>query len=208
MKNLVTRLRQEIVRGRGHEGNTAVVLQEPTVSGKELQMLKMGNREEKDTGSDFRHVHESSNAGATSRSSEETVIGEHISIEGTVLADEDIIIEGRMKGTIETKSHCITIGLKGHIEADVDAQDVIISGMMAGNIIARNKVQINKEADFTGLITAKRIAIEDGAFIKATIELEKEEPKKALASEQTIAEQPADAQGTPEGDEPPSMPPV
>jgi cytoskeletal protein CcmA (bactofilin family) len=205
VQDLVARLRQEIVRGRGQEGNTAVVSQEPTVIGKELQMLKMGNRDEKDAGNDFRHGRENSSAGARSRSSEETVIGENISIEGTVLADEDIIIEGRMKGTIETKSHCITIGPKGHIEADVDAQDVVISGMMAGNIIARNKVQINKEADFTGRITAKRIAIEDGAYIKATIELEKEEKQKAQASEPTISEQSAEPQSAPE---PSSMPPA
>jgi hypothetical protein len=98
--------------------------QEPLVNGKDSNMLKMGNREEKDTS--YATGHE----GAATRTgtSKETLIGENITIEGTVHAKEDIIMEGRIKGTLEAKSHRITIGPKGHIEADVDAEYVVISG--------------------------------------------------------------------------------
>jgi cytoskeletal protein CcmA (bactofilin family) len=116
------------------------------------------------------------------------VIGENITIEGTVHAKEDIIMEGRIKGTIEAKSHRITIGPKGHIEADVDAEDVVIGGKMIGKVVAHNKVQITKDADFTGSIIAKRIAIEDGAYIKATIELEKQEQKTSKTGDAIVFE--------------------
>ena len=157
---------------------------EPLVNGKDSNMLKMGNREEKDTS----YATGYEGAAARTGTSKETLIGENITIEGTVHAKEDIIMEGRIKGTIEAKSHRITIGPKGHIEADVEAEDVVISGKMTGNIVAHNKVQITKEADFTGSIMAKRIAIEDGAYIKATIELEKQERQTAKASDAIVIE--------------------
>jgi cytoskeletal protein CcmA (bactofilin family) len=175
--------------------------QEPLVNGKDSTMLKMGNREENNT----------SFEGIATRTgiSKETVIGENITIEGTVHAKEDIIMEGRIKGTLEAKSHRITIGPKGHIEADVDAEDVVISGKMIGKIVAHNKVQITKEADFTGSIIAKRIAIEDGAYIKATIELEKQERQTSKAGDAIVFEgSPQPQAQKPVKSEPPSSKPA
>ncbi|HUI91767.1 MAG TPA: polymer-forming cytoskeletal protein [Chitinivibrionales bacterium] len=109
---------------------------------------------------------------------EATNIGENISIEGTIRADEDIVIDGTLKGSIEVKSHRLTVGAKGRIEADVIAENVLVGGKMAGAIVARNQVHITANADFTGQVKARRIVIEDGAYIKASIELEKEEKAK------------------------------
>ena len=180
--------------------NTAIVpaagpsadFQEPLVKGKDSNMLKMGNHEEKDTS--YATGHEGAAARTGASASKETLIGENITIEGTVHAKEDIIMEGRIKGTLEAKSHRITIGPKGHIEADVDAEDVVISGKMTGSIVAHNKVHITKEADFTGSIMAKRIAIEDGAYIKATIELEKQERQTSKAGDAIVFESSGQAQ--------------
>jgi cytoskeletal protein CcmA (bactofilin family) len=132
-------------------------------------MLKFGDHTEKEAGSEnigTSAIRSSTGAG--------TLIGEHIAIEGIIRADEDIVIEGTVKGSIEAKSHQLTVGIKGKVEADIKAEDVIISGRMVGNILAHGKVQVLKSADFNGQIKAKRIAVEDGAYIKATIELERD----------------------------------
>jgi cytoskeletal protein CcmA (bactofilin family) len=163
---------------------------EPFVDGKDSNMLKMGNHEEKDTAA----------TGTGGAASKETLIGENITIEGTVHAKEDIVVEGRIKGTIEAKSHRITVGPKGHIEAEIDAEDVVISGKMVGNIVAHNKVRITREADFSGSILAKRIAIEDGANIKATIELEKQERQPSKTGEAIVFEGSVQTQKPVKGD--------
>jgi cytoskeletal protein CcmA (bactofilin family) len=154
------------------------------VTAKEADMHTMGKRE----GNEFERADygQSSMAAEPPRggasSSEKTIIGEHLTIEGTIKADEDMIIEGNVKGTIEIKSHQLTVGSKGKVEADVDADSVVIGGRMIGNVTAKNKVQVMKNADFSGQIKAKRIAVEDGAFVKASIELEKEERSPAPSS--------------------------
>jgi cytoskeletal protein CcmA (bactofilin family) len=185
VRDFIARMRQQVTAAVRPMDGTPAVFQELPVGGKDSHMLKMGNRDAaNEAGSGYSPEGSSARSGA----SKETVIGEEITIEGTVRANEDIIMEGRIKGTIEAKSHRITIGPKGQIEADMDAEDVVISGRMAGNILAHNKVQITREADFTGQIKAKRISIEDGAYIKATIEMEKEERPATKPSEAIVFE--------------------
>ena len=103
-----------------------------------------------------------------------TVIGENIVVEGLIKADEDIVVEGVLHGGIVAKSHKLTIGKHGSVEADVQAENVVVSGRMKGAIIAFNRVQIDQGADFTGQIKAKSITVEDGAMLKATIELDRD----------------------------------
>lgn len=138
-------------------------------------MLGIGSGSTKAGGQDLQ-ANETRSSGTYERSgtTEGTIIGEHIFIEGTIRAEEDIIIDGTLKGSIEAKSNKLTVGQKGKVEADVNVDSIVISGIMSGNIIAKNKVQVNKNADFSGQIKTKRIAVEDGAYLKASIELEKE----------------------------------
>jgi cytoskeletal protein CcmA (bactofilin family) len=103
-----------------------------------------------------------------------TVIGENISIEGVITAGEDLTIEGSLCGGVIAKSHQLTIGKSGRVEADVQAETVVVSGRMKGSIVAWGKVQINQGADFTGQIKAKSISVEDGSMLKATIELDRD----------------------------------
>lgn len=106
-----------------------------------------------------------------------TIIGEHISIEGSIHGNESLIIEGAMKGKIELEKNQITVGTKGRVEAEIHADNVTISGRLTGNIKALGKVSITKGANFTGEIKAKSISVEDGAYLKAAIELEREPQK-------------------------------
>jgi cytoskeletal protein CcmA (bactofilin family) len=54
---------------------------------------------------------------------------------------------------------------------------VTVSGQLKGNINALDRVDITKDADFNGDIKAKRISVEDGAYLKAAIEVERETQK-------------------------------
>ena len=109
-----------------------------------------------------------------------TIIGEQIIIDGTIRGKEDLLIEGSVKGRIEVERHHLTVGPKGQVEAEIQAANVTISGRLVGNINATGKVEITKEADFNGEIKAKSISVEDGAYLKAVIELEREPGKKPV----------------------------
>jgi cytoskeletal protein CcmA (bactofilin family) len=82
-----------------------------------------------------------------------------------------------MKGNIEMEKHNFAVGSKGRVEGEINAQSVRVSGQMIGNIKTKGKVEITKEADFMGDIRAKSISVEDGAYFKGSIELERERPR-------------------------------
>jgi cytoskeletal protein CcmA (bactofilin family) len=146
-------------------------------------MLSMGKREDKQSTFERADYGPTNGLVETRAASagEKTIIGEHLSIEGTIRADEDMIIDGTVKGTIEIKSHQLTVGPKGKVDADIDADSVVVNGRMTGNILAKSKVHIAKSADFTGQIKSKRISVEDGAYIKAAIELDRDDKPSAPA---------------------------
>jgi cytoskeletal protein CcmA (bactofilin family) len=155
-------------------------------------MLKQFNRESETTGNDedILTYQEISQQAKPSSSQSKTIIGEHISIEGTIRANEDLLIQGKLKGSLELKKHHATIGPQGKVEADIFAEAVTISGKVTGKISASGKVSLTKDADFTGQITSKSIAIEDGAFVKATIEMNRNDD---AAKQNQVHKGPTDA---------------
>jgi len=56
---------------------------------------------------------------------------------------------------------------------------VSVSGEFKGNIKSHEKVEVTREADFYGEIKAKSISVEDGAYIKGVIELDREPNRKS-----------------------------
>jgi cytoskeletal protein CcmA (bactofilin family) len=107
-----------------------------------------------------------------------TVIGKQIIIEGSIQGREDLVIEGTVKAGIDLDKFHLTIGPNGNVESEIRAGNVTISGRLRGNIHALDKVIVTKNGDFSGEIHAKRISVEDGAYLKAIIDIERESQKK------------------------------
>ena len=115
-----------------------------------------------------------------------TIIGENISIEGGIQGKEDLVIEGSVKGNIELEAHHLTVGAKGLVEGEIHADSVTVRGRLTGNINASAKVEITAEANFSGEIKARSISVEDGAMLKAVIELERESQIKSISKANPI----------------------
>jgi len=117
---------------------------------------------------------------------EKTVIGEHIFIEGNIRGEEHLFIEGSMKGNIEMGKHNIIVGSKGRFEGEILAQNVGVRGQIVGSVNAKGKVEIKNEADMIGDIKANSISVEDGAYFKGSIELNREPGRKAALTKKPI----------------------
>jgi len=116
-------------------------------------------------------------------SEEKTTIGERITIEGSIRGEENLTIEGAMKGNIEMGKHNFSIGPNGRIDGEIHAQNVTINGQFKGTIKASGKVAVTKKADFNGEIKAKSFSVEDGAYFKGVVELDREPHKRPAATE-------------------------
>jgi cytoskeletal protein CcmA (bactofilin family) len=57
------------------------------------------------------------------------------------------------------------------VKADISAREVVIMGSVCGNIDGGDRVEIRTEGALTGDLTAQRICIEDGAFLKGAVDV-------------------------------------
>jgi len=102
---------------------------------------------------------------------QKTTINSSTIIDGNIKAEEHLVINGRITGDVEIPNYNLFLGPGGKIEGEVRANDVRIRGHMKGDIVATGKVEITKDANFSGKIKSKGIAVEQGAYFDAYVEL-------------------------------------
>jgi len=113
------------------------------------------------------------------RSKNVSVIGPTLVFKGELSADEDLIIEGHVEGTIAHHKKHLTVGVQGRVKADIHASSVIVLGTLVGDIHSKGTVSLAKGADVKGDIFCGRIVMEDGANFKGKIDMG-ERPKVAV----------------------------
>ena len=104
-------------------------------------------------------------------------IGKSVVIKGELTGSEDLYIDGTVEGSIHLQGNNLVIGPNGQVHADVDAKGVDIQGKLEGNIHATECAELRKSAVIVGDIVTQRIAMEDGAYIKGKIEIQREAAK-------------------------------
>ena len=105
------------------------------------------------------------------KSSAKASLGESVVVKGHLLSGEDLTIDGEVEGTIEVLEHRLTIAATGRVRADVNARDIEIWGCIEGKLEAANKVHIRKGARFVGELHAAGLVIEEGGYIRGSIDL-------------------------------------
>jgi cytoskeletal protein CcmA (bactofilin family) len=114
------------------------------------------------------------------RSSEIATIGKSVVVKGELSGSEDLVVDGEVEGSITLRGQSLTIGPNGRVRANIEARNVILHGRVDGDIHASDRVELRKSASLAGDITTARISIEDGAFFKGTIDIQKPEPAQKI----------------------------
>src|SRR3972149_1535025 len=100
-------------------------------------------------------------------------IGKSVVIRGELSGSEDLYIDGQVEGTIELREHHLTVGPNGRVQANINAKEVVIQGSVKGNVRAIDRVEIRKSGSLTGDLVAARGVIEEGAFFKGSVDIQK-----------------------------------
>jgi len=100
-------------------------------------------------------------------------LGPTIVVKGEIISDEDLQIDGKVEGNILLRGHRLTVGRGAQLNSEINAREVIVYGTASGNLRARDRVEIKKDGQVIGDITTARISIEDGAYFKGHIEIER-----------------------------------
>lgn len=129
------------------------------------------------------------------RSKNVSVIGPTLVFKGELSADEDLVIEGNIEGTIAHHKKHLTIGKQGRVKADIHASSVIVEGRLTGDIHSEGIVSLANGADVTGNIYCDRIVMEDGARFKGKIDMG--EKPQAITTKEPVPIEPVKAEKVP-----------
>jgi cytoskeletal protein CcmA (bactofilin family) len=99
-----------------------------------------------------------------------TVIGERSKVSGNLEGDEDLLVKGRVEGTIRlTKT--LHVEKNGIVVADVDVKDCVVSGVVVGDVTASDSVHITEGGRMVGDIKAPRVIIVAGAAFRGRVDM-------------------------------------
>jgi cytoskeletal protein CcmA (bactofilin family) len=156
-------------------------------------MFERGRKDEASGGQDFnarQDAWQPAGSGSGSRevaaSRDVAVIGRSIHISGDLRGEEDLRIEGDVKGTIQLRNSNLTIGKEGKIHADIYAKSVTVDGLMEGDLYGSERVSIRANARVHGNVTAPRVSLEEGARFKGSIEMDTEAVEAAFGKGQSV----------------------
>jgi cytoskeletal protein CcmA (bactofilin family) len=132
----------------------------------------------------------------TVRTRSVSVIGPTLVFKGELSADEDLVIQGTIEGTIAHHKKNLTVGKEGRVKADIHAASVSIEGHVDGDIHGDEFVELAKSAVVRGNIFSPRIKMADGASFNGSIDMGSRSTAGQSASGQaklSVADDPARA---------------
>jgi cytoskeletal protein CcmA (bactofilin family) len=109
-------------------------------------------------------------------------LGSSLHVKGEISGNEDLLIDGTVEGLITLDERKLTVGASAKVTADIIAREVVVYGTVKGNLRAKDRIEIKKDGSVNGDLTTARIMIEDGAYFKGSIEIDKTADKDAGAN--------------------------
>ena len=90
---------------------------------------------------------------------------------GDIVSDEPLLIAGKFKGSIESKSNEVTVAENAEVEADIVAAKVSVSGRVKGSVTGLKGARFTGTAVMTGrLTTTSEFVVEKGAVFRGQVD--------------------------------------
>jgi cytoskeletal protein CcmA (bactofilin family) len=118
-------------------------------------------------------------------------IGKSLHVKGELTGSEDLVIEGKVEGSITLSGYKVTVGNSGHVSADIRAKSVVIGGQVNGSVHADERVEVSATGRMVGDIRAPRVVLVDGATFKGKVDMDaKSTASSRAASSSVVHEEP------------------
>jgi len=99
------------------------------------------------------------------------VKGQSIVIKGDISGNEDLVIAGRVEGSITLDGRLLTLAEGSQVSGTVSAASVVVMGEVDGSIEAETRMEIRETANITGDLRAPALVVADGASVNAIVDM-------------------------------------
>lgn len=112
-----------------------------------------------------------------SRTDPRSLLGPGLVLEGKLMGDEPVLIEGEVRGSVNL-TDSVHIGPQARVVATVHGRCVMIEGMVQGDVSAEERVELVATARVEGNIRAPRVIVAEGAQFQGSVDMgaRKKEP--------------------------------
>lgn len=101
----------------------------------------------------------------------DTIIGPGTEIEGSLQCEADLRIDGHFSGSIESQGS-VTIGESAVARSNITAGEVIVAGMVYGDISAESKLTITSTGKMFGNVIASSLIVMEGGQLNGVSRME------------------------------------
>ena len=102
-----------------------------------------------------------------------TTIGPSLTITGDITSQEDITLQGCVKGQIKMEAGSLLVAPQGTVDADVHGTRMTIEGAVTGTVTVDTRLELMPGARVTGRLQAPSVVLQDGATFNGTLDMPK-----------------------------------
>lgn len=106
-----------------------------------------------------------------------SIIGLDTLFEGNLTTKDTTRVDGTIKGNVKSEGTLI-VGPNGKVDGNISAANIIVGGIIEGDLIALGKVEITSTGSIRGDITTKSLIIDENAVFQGTCSMNAEVVKK------------------------------
>ena len=99
-----------------------------------------------------------------------SVLGPTLKFKGELKADEDLLIQGEIHGSINHSSN-LTVGKEGKLKANVKAAFISIEGEVDGDIAGVEAVVVKETANVSGNLISPVVTLREGSKFNGSIDM-------------------------------------
>ena len=91
-------------------------------------------------------------------------------VEGKIISEGDIRIDGVVRGSIDCKAK-VVIGVTGVVDGDIACQNALIEGKFDGKLLVKEMLSLRGTAQVTGDVNTQKLVVEAGALFNVTCKM-------------------------------------
>lgn len=119
-----------------------------------------------------------------------SVLPPTLKFKGELSADEDLLIQGTIEGTINHTQR-VTIGKEGKVKANISAQIIKVEGTVEGDLHAEKSVYVDDSGNLRGNIHAPSVCLIEGSHFNGAVDMDGKKAAARQDSKQHRANMPA-----------------
>lgn len=120
-------------------------------------------------------------------------VGNGTTLNGEMNFQALLRVDGQLTGRITSENGTLIVGATGRVEANIAVLAAVINGIVKGDIVATEKIELGRTAQVIGNIQAPRLVMEDGAILEGSCTMlkAKELFDKRVAADKSRFNEPA-----------------